>query len=652
MAEREIGQWKKTLIEEVEVATKRILIELEEQHRAWELKSEEMEQMILSGNKVPLLISPSPNNHHDSMRFVPNSFLITGENILGSITDRTTSVLQSSFPDLSIKLITEISQLRPHYEILLSLISSSSKSLPLVSLQKCLKLGVRLVNSEIQTENIVLVSKIQRMCENKEFSRLLLSFIPPCPGVYSVDVFLGIHHVHGSPYNIVITKEDHQRETLDKIGLKNLNKDVGNIVSLKKNDEINSNTQMLDNNSQCNIFENIEVLKKHLENEMDNCCRNNGNNIESSTEADKASITLVKQGSSEGRERLREKLRIVEIDEINKSQDSSYDREMVVNMDKPVIKKTGVSEIQSDNQMEMEQELGENKHDETETNSGVIIASKESSVLRNNVKSSIVPRFQYNDNVKESFTGRLKQDMKVKLVENSKESGDLTHREETRIFKAGQICFALNCANSRWQQAEVCKVLDVKKDGFCCYRVRFLDTDREEVVTMNEIKWNGGQRKDISNDVLKLDGQGRRRIGTLDTKLQEREKIEKQTRDEYWKKVEEERKRETLRRRNNSQVQKAMLTKNGKHKFKITEIKQEKGLKVKAIKPECEAMRKEQLLIQRIEDLRWELSIASDLEDIVARGDSVDEKSMEIIANKGKIIEQLTECERTAGYRI
>ena len=30
-------------------ATKRILIDLEEQHRVWEVKSEEMEQMILSG---------------------------------------------------------------------------------------------------------------------------------------------------------------------------------------------------------------------------------------------------------------------------------------------------------------------------------------------------------------------------------------------------------------------------------------------------------------------------------------------------------------------------------------------------------------------------------------------------------------------------
>ena len=81
-------------------------------------------------------------------------------------------------------------------------------------------------------------------------------------------------------------------------------------------------------------------------------------------------------------------------------------------------------------------------------------------------------------------------------------------------------------------------------------------------------------------------------------------------------------------------------------------IKQEKGPKVKSMKPECEAMRKEHLLVQRIEDLRWELRIASDLEDIVAGGDSVDEKSMEIIANKGNIIEQLTECERAAGYRI
>ena len=48
MAEREIEKWKKTLIEEVDAATKRILIDLEEQHHVWEVKSEEMEQMILS----------------------------------------------------------------------------------------------------------------------------------------------------------------------------------------------------------------------------------------------------------------------------------------------------------------------------------------------------------------------------------------------------------------------------------------------------------------------------------------------------------------------------------------------------------------------------------------------------------------------------
>ena len=32
----------------MDAATKRILIDLEEQHRVWEVKSEEMEQMILS----------------------------------------------------------------------------------------------------------------------------------------------------------------------------------------------------------------------------------------------------------------------------------------------------------------------------------------------------------------------------------------------------------------------------------------------------------------------------------------------------------------------------------------------------------------------------------------------------------------------------
>ena len=83
--------------------------------------------------------------------------------------------------------------------------------------------------------------------------------------------------------------------------------------------------------------------------------------------------------------------------------------------------------------------------------------------------------------------------------------------------------FALNCANSRWQEAEVCKVLDVVKDGFWCYRVRFLDTDREDVVTGKEIKLNGGQRKDGRNGGMKL-GQGRRRIGNLDAKLQEKGK--------------------------------------------------------------------------------------------------------------------------------
>ena len=83
--------------------------------------------------------------------------------------------------------------------------------------------------------------------------------------------------------------------------------------------------------------------------------------------------------------------------------------------------------------------------------------------------------------------------------------------------------FALNCANSRWQEAEVCKVLDVVKDGFWCYRVRFLDTDREDVVTGKEIKLNGGQRKDGRNGGTKL-GQGRRRIGNLDAKLQEKGK--------------------------------------------------------------------------------------------------------------------------------
>ena len=71
------------------------------------------------------------------------------------------------------------------------------------------------------------------------------------------------------------------------------------------------------------------------------------------------------------------------------------------------------------------------------------------------------------------------------------------------------------------------------KDGFWCYRVRFLDTDREDVVTGKEIKLNGGQRKDGRNGVMKL-GQGRRRIGNLDAKLQEKEKKEKRISEEQW----------------------------------------------------------------------------------------------------------------------
>ena len=170
------------------------------------------EAALLSGAPLPPAAPRAP------LHFLPRTL---SSILLGSLVTRTSTLLRTSLPDLHLHLSTLPTLLLPKSKVQLAVTCSSLLPSHLATLESSVVVEVLRLPEQTEVEVEV------RPC-TLATPRLLLSFLPPGPGVYRVGTMLAGSHLLGSPATLAVRSRQQHARALAALGLAHaLEKDDG-----------------------------------------------------------------------------------------------------------------------------------------------------------------------------------------------------------------------------------------------------------------------------------------------------------------------------------------------------------------------------------------------------------------------------------------